>query len=394
MAGPPFNVVVVPGIMGTQLSYRGGFGGKTVLWANTNALIAQTPLAMALANDGSSPYPVVGKTLFPDGPVGLGVYEPLLTGLVNAGLTPTFWGYDWRLSLLTTAAQFAAQLPTLGMTSPFSVVAHSMGGLVAQLAYPMYKAAGGSATWAGTYYLGTPHGGSHWAPMCLNGVFSDFNFLNYLATAFDLAGVITGAAPLVYEAANLAIGTTIGSWPALYQLLPSSLGPWANLDVLAALTLQPIFYEKGPGGVQSQWLTLAANVLAQLNANLSTPRPFERSYIGTGFNTPASLVMGGNFQTTLGYNFSYQGDGAVLMSRGTLPSSDYEQFAGATHNGMLGSYGVVKSLSTDILSPPQSDTSVSDYPSLKFAVAPLPPPIPQPKSTTYPSGNLTNANDP
>jgi pimeloyl-ACP methyl ester carboxylesterase len=154
----PYDVVIVPGFGGTQLSYRGGFRGKTSYWYNPAVMGTSNPLAGALASDGVSPYPVLGKTLFADGPVNMGIYEPMITNLANNGHNPYFWAYDWRLGAVQLGGMFASALRSLSLTRTFSVVAHSYGGLVAQLAYPTYTATPPPVTWAKTVYLGTPHG--------------------------------------------------------------------------------------------------------------------------------------------------------------------------------------------------------------------------------------------
>lgn len=392
--GPPYQAVVVPGICGTQLSYSGGVGGKTALWLNKSLLAVLSPLSIALASDGVSPYPAIGKKLFPDGPVGLGIYEPLLTALGNNGLNAVFWGYDWRLGLQTTAAAFAAALPKLGLSNPFNVVAHSMGGLVAQLAYPLYVAAGNSPRWAGTYYLGTPQGGAHWASMCLNGVFTEGNWANLIALVFELGNVWLPGANLIYDSGALAIGTMLGSWPSLYQLLPSNIGPWAGLDPLAGQALSLANYAAGPGGVQQQWLTLAATVQAALVAGLAQPRPYERSYIGQGTNTPYAFTSSGSAQKLNGYSWTQLGDGSVAVARAQLPSSTYELFAGTAHNALPNSYTVTKSVAVDLASPPTADENTTDYPTLKPPVVEAGPPTTPTQIPTYPKSFLPQSSDP
>jgi pimeloyl-ACP methyl ester carboxylesterase len=374
MAGP-YSVVVVPGFGGTSLSYQGGMGGKTRLWYSPTQIIRNSPGALQLASDGASPQSPLGKTLFSDGPLDAGIYEPLLTQLTNDGLSPVFWGYDWRLSLSNLAGLLATYLSTVPLTNPFYVVCHSMGGLVAQLCYPAYLAAKASNTWATTLYLGTPHGGSYWAPAALSGLYtpgSEIYSLGGLLRVAAQANPLGGAALL---ATLTTLGIVVGSWPGLYQLMPSSLGPWAELDPNAAALLQLSSYARSPGGQQQQWLTLAAAVLAQLNTGLSQPRPAEVCFVGTGMQTLSAITAPNDPERIASYETTTAGDGTVTAARATLPGKTLVTFEQIGHSALCYSYPVTSQIKTYLQAPTTGGETI-DTTSLGPQVATPPSLIP------------------
>jgi pimeloyl-ACP methyl ester carboxylesterase len=295
-------------------------------------MLAQSPLAMALDSTGVNPYPVLGRSLLPGGPVDMGIYEPLMTGLANGGYNPTFWGYDWRLHIPTIAQRLATYLLSANLTNPFHVVAHSMGGLIAQLAYPIYAASSPANVWGKTVYLGTPHGGSYNAAAALAGSLVDGWPLTAMRAVYGLVIPSPGSlnTPVV-TALKSALGIMLGSWPSLYQLLPNPGGPWAADDLDAADLLALALYAQTWGGQQAQWFTLAASVQRSLVTALSGPRATEIVFYGTQGVTLAGYNGQGENPA---YQSSYQqgdGDGTVPTHRAQLPvdsgSSDLQGIA-------------------------------------------------------------------
>jgi pimeloyl-ACP methyl ester carboxylesterase len=320
MVATPNKVVVVPGLGGTQLFYRGGFGGFTNYWYNPPIMLSSNPLTAALASDGISPYPVLGKQLYPGGPVDLGIYEPLMTSLANANFNPVFWGYDWRLSLTTLQAQFVAFLNAANLTSPFYVVAHSMGGLVAQLAYPTYQLGAKPFTWQRTVYVGTPHGGCHMAAAALAGWFPDYSQLKLFAEVFNLSPpLVPGLKQSIITTTMTLLGQLFGSWPSLYDLLPNYNGYWQSADPNASQLAQLATYASTWGGQTAGGFADAVATLGFLVTNLTQPRPQEVCIYGSGFSTPSTYNGTPN---NPGYTTSYSnsdGDGTVLDFRAQLP---------------------------------------------------------------------------
>lgn len=378
MVAPLNSCVIIPGFAGSTLTYQGGFGGRTVYWYNPAALAANLPLAGALANDGVSPYPIAGKKLNTLGPVDLGIYEPLISGLGNAGLNPAFWAYDWRLSPLSLATSLATWLATAPLTDPFSLVCHSMGGILAQLAYPLYKAAKNPRTWKNTVYLGTPHGGSYWAAAALSGNYGLGGQLAYLGRALGvLAGAANPLANVALKATEVALGQLTGSWPALYCLLPSDDVPWFADDPASGALLVKATYQNTPGGQQQQWFDLAGQVQLAISQGLNGVRATEWCINGAGFETPVEYLAPGNPGDFGSYATTLDGDGTVTLHRAALPTAlSNDVFEGVAHNALPGNQytveRVVRRLSDDTAG---SSTFTVELPRPSTMPGPTPPPL-------------------
>lgn len=346
MVLPANQVVFIPGFGGSALNYQGGYGGVTNYWYNPAIMARNNPLSAALATDGESPYPTYGKTLYPAGPVQTNVYSAMLTALLNAGWNPAFWAYDWRLDAQTLANQLVAFLSSANVSNPFSVVCHSYGGLIAQLAYPAYKSSSAKNVWAQSVYLGVPCGGSYWPAAALAGWFPGYSELSLLGRAFNIANpaLVNLAAP-VYSALLVALGQLVGSWPALYCLLPNAGGPWAAIDANASALQNPAAYSNSWGGQIPRWFTLGANIMATLVTNLAGSRPTETSFVGTGTSTLASYKGLAFDPSEDGSYINGDGDGTVPTNRATPGSlGQTVQFPGVSHTGLCQDSGPVNAL--------------------------------------------------
>ena len=377
----PINVVVLPGFAGTTLSYLGGaFGGRTNYWYNPTALASTNPLAGALDADGVSPYPVFGKKLLPGGPVDMGIYEPLLTNLANNGFNPVFWGYDWRMNPNTTAANFANFLKRANLANPFSIVAHSFGGLIAQVAYPLYKALNATPVWNQSIYLGTPHGGSHWSAAALGGWFPHGSELALFVEVFKLKDLPLGfAIEKFYKGIQIALGILVGSWPGLYSLLPNDYGPWEaddpNSDLLSELTE----YVNTPGGQQQQWFHAAVLFQQQIVTGLSAPRPLETCIVGSGIPTLTTYLGAQNPGAEGGYQTSLNGDGTVTTHRASLPNIGIiAQLDGVAHNQLVTGIDGNNLVVLYLQNPPSASSERNATPPSTLATPPsaLPPLLP------------------
>jgi hypothetical protein len=388
MPAQPANVILVPGFGGTTLSYVGGFRGKTNYWYNPRALASTNPLAGALAVDGSSPYPGLGKTLFTGGPVDMGVYEPMLTALANGGFNAVFWGYDWRLSPVSTAAQLAAFLASPAVATSFQLVCHSFGGLVAQLAYATFLSAPGKNSWHQTVYCGTPWGGSYWAAAALAGWFPKGSELAVIASLFRLQPpVVPARSNPVYTALQTAIGTLVGSWPALYCLLPNYQGPWASSDTAAASLSLLSTYAKTYGGQQQAWFNLARTVFGSLVDALSAPRPLETTILGSGQNTLGTYDGPPAFPADLESYNNMDGDGTVTVQRGHNPGSGvYVELQGIGHNALMTSTASTQAV-VGALSVPVVQETIEPFKPPVFVLPPTPLP---PVNVTIPTNPFAN----
>jgi len=158
------RVLILPGIMGSKLGGRlthGGAGTKRraraaeVLWIDPLQIAAGRLTALALPSDRS--FRSMGVLLFS--------YAKLLLKLRNDGCEASFHSYDWRLGLDELGAQLAATIAAQGR--PVTLVAHSMGGLVARVATRLLP----KRLVRRLILLGTPNGGSFAPVQALRGTY-------------------------------------------------------------------------------------------------------------------------------------------------------------------------------------------------------------------------------
>ena len=155
--------------------------------------------------------------------------------------------YDWRFDLLTVADAAAAKMDksfqfwsNRSTVDAVDVVGHSMGGLVARLAYGRVSQQLRDL-WARTYTLGTPHGGSYEAARSLNDIIDGLKML----TGWDIA---RSYLPWLNAAARTDLESLVRSFPSFYSLLPRGSGSeWADIDPNADLLLRPdLYYHPSP----------------------------------------------------------------------------------------------------------------------------------------------------
>lgn len=199
-------VIVVPGIMGTELFLpRPGDAGAEKVWPPTPW---ETQFGYDRREKLASPALVLGD-LIPN-VLCFNFYQPLIDQLVGLGFTLgdasrrlIKFPYDWRRDLFDTAARLADVIEAAwadGATE-ISLVAHSMGGLVSRLIFEDLQHR--NQPWFGAMKqliaIATPHLG---APLALARVLGR-----------DSALGISGA-----DFAWLASNT---DYPSAYQLLPA-----------------------------------------------------------------------------------------------------------------------------------------------------------------------------
>lgn len=190
-------IVVVPGIMGSELQY-----GSKVIWAPKIGSISMAPLE---CNENGASL----NTIVPYNADNFGAqdtYEALYTRLKNefsAVADVKFYPYDWRLS----CGSAATGLKTLvsSYTGQIVIVAHSMGGLVSSEYLRNATTSQRSRTTLIT--LGTPFTGAAKAFQILETGDMDLGFFGDLVMTDQIK-----------KYAN--------DFPAVYQLLPSSRSPY------------------------------------------------------------------------------------------------------------------------------------------------------------------------
>lgn len=184
------RVWILPGIMGSLLGLPRGTGNPPdILWLDALDIILGR--LTRLRTDGTPQVQPMG--------VLLPTYLRLSLRLTAAGFAPKFFDYDWRRDLCDVGRDFAAALRADGREA--SIVAHSMGGIVARAALT----AGTLPAIERVLLLGTPNFGSFAAVQALRGTYSVVRKLALL--------------DLRHDAEELASGV-FSTFPSLYHLLP------------------------------------------------------------------------------------------------------------------------------------------------------------------------------
>jgi len=210
-------VYILPGIMGTQL---GGARAAPadLLWLDPQDVIAgdlerlRLPESAALHPIGAIPFS----------------YLPLQLRLRAAGFAVVVHDYDWRSNLRELAQSLSARL-CAEPAANVSIVAHSMGGLIARGAFrlPGFERVRRLVT------LGAPHRGSFGAVQAIRGTYPVVRRLAALDRHHDaeaLATRVFSTFPSIHQllpAASLSAGADlfdIGHWPRS--------GPQPDLELL------------------------------------------------------------------------------------------------------------------------------------------------------------------
>jgi hypothetical protein len=208
------KVVVLPGIMGSELDSVDRTGDADRVWVNFVRLIAGRFEDLELAADGS--------------PAKLGVqvrtaglhrktYLPLLLEL-DARWDVHPFAFDWREDIDRSAARLDAEIKAFGAGGPVHLVAHSMGGLVSRRFIQRFGDTwrsmddpAGSGRGGRLVMLGTPNRGSFAISLTLTGAEKAVRTLDRADLRHDLDDLLS----------------IIGSFPGVYQMLPS---PLVDLD--------------------------------------------------------------------------------------------------------------------------------------------------------------------
>lgn len=202
-AAPRGHVVVIPGLLGSELSAAGPGGALARIWLDPLHLGAGGLAQLRLAPSGLAEHDAAREAR----PTGIvkRTYGELLLTLARRWDVRAFW-YDWRKDLKIAAAQLEAAIDGwFAEGEPVHLVAHGMGAQVAR-----------------TFLALHPRRGERGGRLVMLGAPSHGTFLAVQA--------LTGAAPLLRRLAALdarhglhELTRIAGTFVGLYQLLPSPL---------------------------------------------------------------------------------------------------------------------------------------------------------------------------
>jgi len=301
------RVLILPGIMGSTLARRRVLNLEDVLWIDPIE-IGLGRLTELKLDGAASKYHAAGVVLL--------AYLKLKLRLKIAGFDADFFAYDWRQSLQDLGAGLADAIRR-DAASQLSLVAHSMGGLVA-------RAALGSTgkKVARVIMLGTPNYGSFAPAQVLRGTYD----------------VVQKVAQVdVRHTAEELCNEVFNTFPGLYEMLPAP-------DKFAAVNL----YDSGKwpkSGPQPR-----AGLLSAVKPVVDRLAPADSRFF---------LIAGVNQDTVTGlrveqnefvYECSPDGDGTVPLAFARLADIPEKQIYYVEEgHGSLPNNGTVESAVIDLL---------------------------------------------
>ena len=290
------RVLVLPGIMGSELDSVDAKGDADRIWLNYLRLIRGRIGDLELAADGSPALP--GLHVRPAG-VHRKTYLSMILELDTRWHVRPF-PFDWREDIDKSADRLAGEVRAFGGGGPLHLVAHSMGGLVSRrflqrhpdiwrsMDDPSGQGRGGRLV-----MLGTPNRGSFAIPLTLTG---NEKLVKLLAKA-DIPHSLS------------ALLSIIGSFPGLYQMLPS---PLLDLDDDHRRLFDAQTWGQVPA--RAPLLTGAQRFIRDLNDVIDP----ERLLYVAGYNQPTPSRIRVDAPGTFSYLETNDGDGRVPHALGLL----------------------------------------------------------------------------
>ncbi len=295
-AGQLGRVILLPGLMGSQLDSVDARGDGDRVWVSLPRIFTGRMADLRLKDDGSSPPAPPGILLHGVYPP---VYLPMILELHQRWHTLPL-AYDWRKSIDESADMVAEVVRSWGQGEPIHLLVHSMGGLVARrfiARHPQVWASMNSPALdrgGRLVMLGTPNRGSFAIVLALSGEEKMVKTLEKIDQRHDRAELLA------------ILNTFIGS----YQLLPSPLVDLGDDHRR--------HFDKGAWGalpVHQGMLDKGQSFQQELHPVIDAPRLL--FVAGHGQETPSAVTVTapGRFQ----YRQTLEGDGRVTHALGLLP---------------------------------------------------------------------------
>jgi pimeloyl-ACP methyl ester carboxylesterase len=307
---PQPNIVYLPGIFGSRIGSPPAFlfPGFDV-WISPYTALTGILLQLQLAADGVSPGPLTrGVAWQPTGILEI-TYGPLSRFMQARGWNVVEAAYDWRLSILNSAAAVLSLVQTALGSNPFVFVCHSMGGLVARAVYGLLVNAGAGQQVQGLVTLGTPHFGSWEIVRGFYGLPQLYQQLAHVAGVFG---------PFLPSYRPGFLDAILASWPGWYEMLPFlHSGPLALSNPAVAQSLYQVGTYAGGNPYVSQNRLSAAPAVQDF---LFPAFPPGKTVCirGRGWRTAFMTNAPNPLSNESGYAYTNAGDSQVTQDESTL----------------------------------------------------------------------------
>lgn len=369
-------LIIIPGLMASELS-RGSGGPihrNRPVWLDPANLAATGPLGMALDADGEGPkWPSVrlfhGKAV-----IGLTNVDSLRAAGLSSGFVPKLVNYDWRGRLQTSAEQVligiaeAIALADDAVTE-IATVCHSMGGLVARIAYANAPE-NIKAVWKKTIRIGTPHGGAYDAARTLNGEGSFWNvhFDNWIKN-FVAQNFVSN-----YKSVLL---TMVRSWPSIWALLPRSDDKWSELDPHLAWMADRTKWQS-PDEYVDRGIAWFDEQRLALNSSLQSQPETSWDLVGSGRLTIEQYhpLDGSTGFTGHVVRSDWLGDGIVQSNRAVL-GANFATFGNVVHASMISNNNIAGTVLRILRETPPAAAELIREPPYLIAPLDIPPRLDQ-----------------
>jgi pSer/pThr/pTyr-binding forkhead associated (FHA) protein len=197
---PRHPVVIVPGIMGSQL-----WLGSDMVWPNVRNLFSNPEIVRLPEPEDMrlEPRGIVGEVVVVPNLIKLEQYNRLGNYLVE-GLgyererDLMEFAYDWRQDVRLSAQRLAEAIDAWSVTPPITIIAHSLGGLVSRYYVELL---GGKHKVGRLIIMGTPH----------------------IGTPKALTSLLLGPTVLPFGLLGDRLRQVMATFPSAYQILPNYL---------------------------------------------------------------------------------------------------------------------------------------------------------------------------
>lgn len=332
------NVVLVPGLWGSQLSAeRYGEPGVSNVWPARAKPIPEGLDKLMLADDGRLPAPGLDP-LRATAVMNRWYGEMVLRLSANWNVRP--FAYDWRKDLSAAAVELEAYVAMQFGCEEFHIVAHSMGCLVALEMLSRRRGTYGNSPSGQLVLIGSLHSGTWNAARILAGKAEVISRWDRVANTFAKArksrdAGIWDSAPLAPQSARRVLSTFV----SLYQMLPRPKGGTGAGQGAADWVFDHSSYSRTNPDVSARHLEDARDRRGRFDAHFDP----DSTVVIAGFGQP-TLVGPTRGQTTFAgpdaYTVSLEGDGVISGSVASLSNGEGQHLATyyvkAAHGSLIG----------------------------------------------------------